>query len=158
MARIIAFDAGPTGLACGRPDKPEVAAILDWMRRAAGKGRTMIVLPEVVDYEVRRNLLSIEHGGGSVRRLDELVRPGGLLIYLPINTAAMRRAARLWSEARRGGYSTAGEKAIDGDVILAAQALEYIGEGDRLIVATGNETDLSRYVGGRAKPWGAITP
>jgi predicted nucleic acid-binding protein len=158
VLRIIALDSGPSGLACDNPKKPAAERFRNWMIRMLDDGRTRIILPEVADYEVRRKLLSLDHGMASVRRLDELVRPGGLLVYLPINTTSMRRAARLWSEARRGGYSTADEKALDGDVILAAQALEYIGASDRLIVATGNDSDLSRYVGKRAQPWEAITP
>lgn len=145
-------------MACDNPRKPPAERFKDWMLRALDDGRTRIILPEIVDYEVRRKLLSNRDGAASVRRLDELVRPGGLLIYVPINTAAMRRAARSWSEARRGGYPTADDKALDGDVILAAQALEYVGEEDHLIVATGNQSDLARYIGGRALPWEAITP
>jgi hypothetical protein len=158
VLRIIALDTGPAGLACNDPTKPSAAPFHNWMRRCLEDTRTRIILPEVADYEERRKLLSLPHGRPSIWRLDELVRPGGLLIYLPINTAAMRRAARLWADARRGGYSTAAEKALDGDVILAAQALEYVGEGDRLWIATSNDTDLSRYVGERAQPWEAITP
>ena len=87
-----------------------------------------------------------------------MVRPGGLLVYVPITTKAMRRAAGLWSEARRGGYSTDAPEALDGDVILAAQALEYCGRDDQLWVATENVKDLSRYVRDRVRPWEAITP
>jgi hypothetical protein len=42
-------------------------------------------------------------------------------------------------------------------VILAAQALEYAGLSNQLFIATGNVSDLSRYVGNRAMPWEAIT-
>ncbi len=128
------------------------------MARCLISVRTTILLPEIADYEVRRKLLSLDQGAASIQRLDNLVRLGGPLVYVPINTRAIRRAAQLWSEARRGGYSTADEKALDGDVILAAQALEYVGDGDRLFIATGNESDLSRFVGDRAQPWQSITP
>ena len=158
MPRFITLDAGPTGIACNDLNKPDVLAFHNWIARCLADVRTTIIIPEIADYEVRRKLISFPHGAASIRRLDELVRPGGPLIYLPINTRAMRRAARLWSDARRGGYSTADDKALDGDVILAAQALEYVGVNDQLWVATGNESDLSRYVGERAQPWEAITP
>jgi hypothetical protein len=158
VLRIIALDSGPSGVACDNPKKTEAKRFKDWMVRALSDGRTRIILPEIADYEVRRNLMIYPNAAASVRRLDELVRPGGLLVYLPINTAAMRRAARMWADARRGGYSTAAEKALDGDVILAAQSLEYVGLDDRLLIATDNESDLSRYVGERAQPWEAITP
>jgi hypothetical protein len=158
VLRIIALDSGPSGVACDNPKKTEAKRFKDWMVRMLSDGQTRIILPEIADYEVRRKLLANYDGAASVRRLDELVKPGGLLIYVPINTAMMRRAAKLWSEARRGGYSTAAEKALDGDVILAAQSLEYVGLNDRLLIATGNDSDLSRYVGERARPWEAITP
>jgi hypothetical protein len=158
VLRIIALDSGPVGLACDNPKKPFIRRFVNWMIRVLEDGRTMIILPEVADYEVRRKLLANPDGQASISRLDDLIKPGGLLVYVPINTASMRTAARLWSEAKRGGYSTADDKALDGDVILAAQALEYIGTGDRLVVATGNESDLARYVGKRARHWEAITP
>jgi predicted nucleic acid-binding protein len=158
VARIIAFDSKPSGIACDDPRKPHVAELLAWIARATQRGRTQIILTEIVDYEVRRKLLANRDGGASVRRLDEMVRPGGLLVYVPITTKAMRTAAGLWSEARRGGYSTDSPDALDGDVILAAQALEYCGQGHQLWVATENVKDLSRYVRDRVQPWEAITP
>jgi hypothetical protein len=158
VLRIIALDSGPLGMACDNPNKPDIRRFVNWMIRLTEDGRTVIILPEIADYEVRRKLLANPDGMPSVRRLDDLVKPGGPLVYVPINTASMRTAARLWSEAKRGGYSTADDKALDGDVIIAAQALEYVGFGDRLFIATGNESDLSRYVGKRARHWEAITP
>jgi hypothetical protein len=96
--------------------------------------------------------------GASVRRLDELVKPGNSLVHVPIDTKAMRRAGSLWAGAKRGGCSTDHPKSLDGDVIVAGQALEYTGSGDRLIVATGDESDLPRCVGEQAQPWEAIAP
>jgi predicted nucleic acid-binding protein len=158
MTNIIALDSGPAGLACDNPNKPAISAFLEWLGEVSERGRTQVILPEVVDYEVRRKLLTLPDGEDSVRRLDDLVKLGRPLIYVPITTAAMRTAARLWADARKGGYSTADPSALDGDVILAAQALEYVGLGDRLLVATGNVKDLARHVGNRARPWEDITP
>ena len=53
----------------------------------------------------------------------------------------MRRAAELWAEARAEGFSAAHERALDGDVILAAQALSVSGR-----VVTRNRKHLSRFV------------
>ena len=109
-----------------------------------------IVIPEIADYEVRRELLAVD-SMASLNRLDELyVFPG---TYLPIKTAAMRLVADLWADARREGRSTADEKSIDGDVILAAQVLIYCSDADDWWVATGNARHLRRHLGDRARLW-----
>jgi len=158
VARIIVTDSGPIGLACDNPKKPEVTAFLNWMARALSDGRTRVYLPGIVDYEVRRNLLTLPNGKPSLARLDELVRVGNLMIFAPITDAAMKRAAGIWADARQGGYQTADDRTLDGDVILAGHAFEIVGLSDRLFVATGNESHLARYLGGRTLPWEAITP
>ena len=92
--------------------------------------------------ELRRELLRAEKVAG-LRRLDALVEA---LDYLPITTAAMRQAAVFWAEARRQGRPTADDKALDGDVILAAQAVLAKTEDGVAIVATENVGHLSRFV------------
>jgi hypothetical protein len=67
-----------------------------------------------------------------------------LIEYLPITTAAMRQAAQLWSQARRQGQPTAGDKTIDGDMVLVAQAVT-LGEPD-VVIATTNVGHLSRFI------------
>jgi predicted nucleic acid-binding protein len=70
--------------------------------------------------ELRRELLRIR-AVASLARLDDLA---GELIYAPITTATWRRAAGLWASARRVGVVTAPPAALDGDVLVAAQAIE----------------------------------
>ena len=101
-----------------------------------------VLIPEIADYEVRRNLL-LANLHKSVKRLDSLKQ---FLIYLPLNTSIMLKAAELWAEARKIGKPTADPKALDGDVILAAQALSV-----GAIVATENLGHLSLFV--EAKHW-----
>ncbi len=89
-----------------------------------------------------------------VERLDELRNDLGH--YIPITTAAMRKAAEMWAEARRGGLGSADDKEIDADVIPAAQALLFTGLADTLVVATENVGHLSRYLD--ARHWRDIPP
>jgi len=63
--------------------------------------------------------------------------------YLPLTTAAMRQAAAFWAEARNARRQTADDKALDGDVILAAQAVTLPVPG--AVIATTNVGHLGRY-------------
>lgn len=88
-----------------------------WFRRVVREH--VLLVSELADYELRRELLRI----GAVRslaRLDELARE---LEYAPITTAMWRRAAALWASARSAGVVTAHEAALDGDVLVASQAV-----------------------------------
>jgi predicted nucleic acid-binding protein len=100
-----------------------------------------IILPEIADYEVRRNLL-LEGLTKSLARLDRLKE---VLIYQPLTTDVMLRAAEMWADARRSGIPTADAKELDGDVILAAQA-----ERAGALVATENVGHLSRFIDARS--------
>ena len=151
MARIIILDSGPLGDACRRRDKPDVRRLTLWYIQATANG-AIVAIPEIADYEVD-GLISKGATDG-VERLDKLHAELGY--YIPISTAAMRRAAELWADARKKGIGTAGEKEIDADVILAAQAREFAGLNDSLTVATYNVRHLSRYLD--ARHWNAITP
>jgi hypothetical protein len=63
----------------------------------------------------------------------------------------MVTAAQLWAIARQSGQSTADPKALDGDVILAAQVIDSFGSDLDAIVATTNVGHISRFV--RADLW-----
>jgi predicted nucleic acid-binding protein len=62
------------------------------------RGRAEVIIPEITDFELRRNLL-LEGLVESVRRLDELK---AVLTYLPLSTRVMLRAAEFWAQARKG--------------------------------------------------------
>jgi hypothetical protein len=69
--------------------------------------------------------------------------------------AAMRKAAELWAQARRAGTPTAPDLALDGDVILAAQALLLATqEAEQVVIATTNPGHLNRYTD--AQEWSAV--
>ncbi len=147
MARISIFDSDPAWLACHSRDKRDAGRLQDWMKEELAAG-ALIVIPEIVDYEVRR-ALTLADASASLARLDALYKSS--VRYLPITTAAMRRATGLWAEVRRRGKPTAGKKALDADVILAAQALEFCFESDDWQILTENVAHLDRYVGDRAR-------
>jgi predicted nucleic acid-binding protein len=120
--------------------------------RAAGKLRSedvRIILPEITDYELRRELVRLRKTQ-AVARLDMLATT---IEYLPLTTSAMRRAADLWATARQRGRPTAADDTIDGDMILCAQALE-LGEPD-YVIATTNVGHLGLFC--RAETWTNIT-
>jgi predicted nucleic acid-binding protein len=102
----------------------------------------VVVVPEIVDYEVRRELIRANRLA-SIRQLDQLL---DLALYLPITTEAMRRSAELWAVVRQTGQPTAQPQALDGDVILAAQTIETFGNDPNVIVATSNVSHIARFV------------
>lgn len=99
-----------------------------------------ILVPEIADYEVRRELIRARRNAG-IDRLDAFIAQ---VEYLPIETVAMRQAAVFWAEARQQGRPTAPDSALDADVILAAQAVTL--NRSNTIVATTNPKHLSRYI------------
>ncbi len=66
----------------------------------------------------------------------------------------MRQAAKLWAQARQQGQPTAGDKTIDADMILVAQAMTL--EIPDLVIATTNLGHLSRFI--TAELWQDIIP
>ncbi len=99
-----------------------------------------MLVPEITDYEVRRELLRAGRTKG-VRRLDELKATLG---FVPITSEAMLQAAAFWAEARRSGRPTARDESLDADVILAAQAATLTGK--KVVIASSNPRHLARFV------------
>lgn len=111
-----------------------------------------VCLPEIADYEVRRELLRL-NSRDALSKLDGLK---DTIDYISLNTGAMHQAAELWAEARRNGRPTADPHALDGDVILCAQARLAIDQSDDFVIATTNVGHLSRFVS--ARHWSEISP
>lgn len=143
------LDAGPLGLITNPKLSPESTACTQWLQTHLTSG-SRILIPEIVDYEVRRELLRANKIKG-IARLDDL---GKLIEYLPIRTVAIRQAAQLWAQARQQGQPTAGDKTIDGDMILVAQAMT-LGIPE-IVIATTNVGHLSRFIA--AELWQNISP
>ena len=148
---LVFLDAGPLGLLTNARGRPQGDRCRQWAKDLAAAGAKVIV-PEIADYEVRRELLRVGATAG-LRRLDQVKIT---LDYLPLDTAAMLLAAEHWAETRRAGRPTASPDALDGDCILAAQATLAAGPGDLVIVATTNVAHLGRFVDARS--WESIAP
>jgi predicted nucleic acid-binding protein len=153
VARIFIFDSDPAGLVCHDPGSPERGGVWNWMFKEWIAG-AIIVVPAIVDYEVRRSLILAGTLEG-VERLDALYEDKQVR-YLPITQAAMKKAAELWAKARREHRPTVGDQALDGDVILSAQAMEFCSHEDDWQVITENVDHIARYVGGRARSRRAV--
>lgn len=141
---VVLLDAGPLGLVTNPQPSPERLACNEWLRNRVREG-TRVLVPEIADYEIRRELLRANKRRG-LERLDALAAAIG---YLPLTTATMRRAAEFWATARRRGRPTASDAAIDSDVILAAQADLLTVAGNDVIVATTNVGHLGLFVDAR---------
>jgi predicted nucleic acid-binding protein len=149
--RIVVLDAGPLGLAASPARTQAALSCQRWVAALEAAG-AQIVVPEIADYEVRRELL-LAGKTASVARLDLLKARS---TYLPISTAVVLHAADLWAQARRAGVPTADRHALDCDVILAAQALSIGAPAGGIAVATGNAVHVSRYV--TSARWEDIRP
>jgi predicted nucleic acid-binding protein len=149
VSRVIVLDTGPLGLVTNPKLSAESTACAQWLQTHIISG-SRVMIPEIADYEVRRELLRAKKING-LARLDDLAK---LLEYLPITTTAIRQAAQFWAQARQQGQPTAGDKTIDGDVILAAQAATM--GVSNIVIATTNVGHLSRFVA--AELWQDIAP
>lgn len=149
MSTYVLLDAGPLGLASNPRGTPEALRCNQWLRNMLANG-VRVVVPEISDYEVRRELIRRD-AQNALKRLDGLKGMG----YQPITTESMLLAARLWAECRNAGMPTADDSSLDADVILAAQAKVIENQGNEAVVATTNVGHLSRFIS--AKNWQDIS-
>src|SRR5262249_25450662 len=112
-----------------------------------------VFVPEIADYEVRRQMV-LRGATANIRRLDWL---RAVLDFLPIRSPAMLRAAQLWALVRRRGLPTASPQELDADCIVAGQALTAAGPGDTVVIAMSNVGHLGRFPGIDARDWATIT-
>lgn len=127
-------------------------AFVAWLRELREQDpRLDLMIPEIIDYEVRRVFLwkirahkknkdksNLERVKKFLDRLDLL--PRTQVRTLPTTKEILDRAAGLWGLARSDGYSTAPEDRIDVDVIVASHALAEDAE-----IATKDVRDYERY-------------
>ncbi len=119
--------------------------ITEWLDRVAAAGHP-VVIPEVVDYEVRRGLLRIP----APRQLEKLDRLVGRVYFDPITRPVMHDAAYIWAKARNMGRPFTSDERLDADAILIAQ-VRALGDPETLAVITENVKHLEPFV--PAMPW-----
>jgi hypothetical protein len=141
---IVLLDAGPLGMITNPKSSPENGACKEWLAHLASRGFD-IVIPEIADYEVRRELLRAGKNQG-LARLDALK---GMLGYAPITTPVMLKAAEFWANARRIGRQSAEDAALDADMILVAQAAALNRNGNDFVIATTNVRHLALFAPAR---------
>jgi predicted nucleic acid-binding protein len=146
---VVVLDTGVLGFLTNPSDSAEPIECKQWLDGILSGGAEVRV-PEIADYELRRELIRI-NSAKALARLDEL---GQALGYVALSTPMMRRAAEFWANARNIGLPTAPDHALDGDVILAAQVAVSAAD-QHPVVATTNVKHLERFV--PARLWRDIT-
>ena len=137
---------------CHPTRHPEIKEWLQsWLAHAQAGGNIELIVSAVADYEARRGYLwKLDKHPDEPKALARLDHLCELLGMCRISAETLRAAARYWSKARKGGYSTAPERDIDWDVIIAAQAADL-----SAVVVTSNARHISRY-GVDARDWREI--
>ena len=144
MSRVVLLDAGPLGMVSNPRSNPEAEECKTWLASLLQSGLE-VVIPEIADYEVRRELLRTKRDKG-LARLNALK---AMLEYAPITTAAMLKAAEFWAVARNSGRPSADDSALDADVILAAQAAVMAQGETQPVIATTNVRHLEIFADAR---------
>jgi predicted nucleic acid-binding protein len=140
MSLTVLLDAGPLGMVTNPKSSSETEECKDWLASLVFKG-VEVVIPEIVDYEVRRELLRADKIKG-LARLDALKT---MLAYIPITTPVMLKAAEFWAAARKLGQKSADDASLDADMILAAQAVLLSRDGSEAVIATTNVRHLDLF-------------
>src|SRR5436853_2839051 len=113
MSIVVLLDSGPLGLLTNPKSSSETRECNLWLGGLLQQG-IQVKIPEIADYEVRRELLRADKRQG-IKRLDDLQK---VIDYIPLTTQTMLKAAQFWAQIRKQGMQTAHDKALDGDVIL----------------------------------------
>jgi hypothetical protein len=143
MSKVVLLDSGPLGMYSNQANKPKNRICKQRVEALLASG-VAVKVPGIADYEVRRELLRQrlrDPSSQGVMRLDAAIRVLGLI---PITGRTMDKAAEIWAQVRHKGFTTAPKEALDGDVILVAQAEIEVGNGDNVEIATTNSSDLQR--------------
>lgn len=150
MNQFVLLDSGPLGLVTGPRKLVAANTCREWLEGLLVAGIEVRVL-DIADYEVRRELFRARRFTG-IQHMDMLRARVG---HLAVTTETLFLAAAFWADLRQQGLPTAANAALDGDVILAAQAALLLGMGHSVVIATTNVSHLARLV--PAELWPTIT-
>lgn len=142
MPQVILLDTGVLSNLL-HPNSRVSQPVSAWLARILDADET-VVIPEIADYELRRELIRAGKWE-SIERLDGFNESLG---YLPITTPIMRRASEYWAVARQRGCPAADDRALDGDMILAATAT-LLGTPLPVVVATTNALHFTLFCDAR---------
>ena len=140
MMRVLVLDSTPLGLLVQRAGVQKADGCRRWLAAHFSTG-VRVVVPEIVGLRARSRVAEV----GLLSALDAFTgaEPDR---WLPLTSAALKRAAELWADARRRGAPTADPHALDIDVILAAQVLSAGWPAGDFVVATSNVSHLGQFV------------
>ncbi len=144
MTDVVFLDTGVLGVVTHPRGSRESKECIKWMHGLMA-AKVRVCVPEVCDYELRREYLrrsSIKEAQIALSKLNALI---AAVDYVPIATPAMREAAQMWADSQNAGSPSTDPKRIDFDVILCAQA-KLAASGRIFMVATTNVRHLKRYV------------
>jgi len=127
---LVLLDSKPLGMITNPTASPETDECNEWLEGLLSKG-IAVVVPEIIDYELRRELIRLDRPK-SIARLDSLAAYIG---YLRLNSETYLIAAALWAKVRNEGKGTAGPQRLDIDCILAAQARQVSGGREQTRIA-----------------------
>jgi hypothetical protein len=160
LVKSVVLDAGILGLLTNPKRSETGEACAKWLQLMINSDCPILV-PEITDYEIRRELLRANKING-LRRLDSFISSHLMQLFIcqlpPVgyanDTTVMRQAALLWAEARQQGRPAADNKALDADMILSAQAIVQCEHN--FVIATTNVKHFPPNV--PADTWQNILP
>ena len=155
MARVIVLDSFPLStIGKSRASSPTITDhCRQWVMNCVAAGNSICV-PAITYYETLRELERL-NAASQIERLKAFCFSDAAR-FLTLETAHLERAAKLWAQSRNAGLPTTDPQALDGDVILAAQALSLGISAPGLVVATSNPAHISRFVA--ADLWTNVQP
>ncbi len=149
---IVFLDTGVLGLVTSPSNKGDARECKEWFYRLLARG-IYVITSDICEYEVRRSLILASFINTTVQGIENLDELQQVIDFLPLTKDVMQKAALLWAEARSQGISTADEKNIDADIIIASQwqLLTEDFPGQYIVIATTNVKHLKRFT--EAKLW-----